>query len=94
LWRRGAGIGYYISASGGLSANADGSRASVRFANGEARTRHRWLLFRSEPEPGPGSEVFVPVERQGEGINAIALMGGIAQILSSVVAIIVVLNNR
>ena len=94
LWRRGAGIGYYISASGGLAATADGSRASVRFANGEARTRHRWLIFRSEPTPGPGSEVFVPVKRSGEGVNAIALMGGIAQIVSSVVAIIVVLKNN
>ena len=92
LWRRGAGIAYYINAAGGLTPDADAGRASVRFANGEARTRHRWFIFRSEPEPGPGSEVSVPVKPRREGTNLIALMGGVAQVLSSVVAIIVVLN--
>jgi protein involved in polysaccharide export with SLBB domain len=92
LWRRGAGLAYYINAAGGLAAHADPGRSSVRFANGEARTQKRWLIFTSAPVPGPGSEVFVPAKPAGERTNVIALMGGIAQVLSAVVAIIVVLN--
>ena len=93
LWRRGASLDYYISAAGGLSATADGRRVSVRFANGDARTRMKWLFFSSKPTPGPGSEVFVPTKPAGEGTNTVALLGGLAQILSSVVAIVVVLRR-
>ena len=94
LWRRGADLDYYISAAGGLAANADGGRVSVRYANGDARTRRKWLFVSSKPTPGPGSEVFVPTKPTGEGTNPVALLGGIAQILSSVVAIVVVLRAK
>src|SRR6266568_6309797 len=93
LWRRGADLDYYISAAGGLAANADGGRVSVRYANGDARTRRKWLFVSSKPTPGPGSEVFVPFKPPGEGTNAVAVLGGIAQILSSLVAIVVVLRR-
>ena len=94
LWRRGADLDYYISAAGGLAASADGGRVSVRYANGDARTRRKWLFVSSKPTPGPGSEVFVPTKPTGEGTNPVALLGGIAQILSSVVAIVVVLRAK
>ena len=93
LWRRGADLDYYISAAGGLAANAEGGRVSVRYANGDARTRRRWLFSWSTPTPGPGSEVFVPTKPAGEGTNTLALLGGIAQILSSLVAIVVVFRR-
>ena len=93
LWRRGANLDYYVSAAGGLAASADGGRVSVRFANGDARTRRKWLFISSTPTPGPGSEVFVPTKPSHEGTNTLALLGGIAQILSSVVAIVVVLRR-
>jgi protein involved in polysaccharide export with SLBB domain len=93
LWRQGAGLDYYLSAAGGFAFNADRGRVSVRFANGEARTRHRGFLSASDPRPGPGSEVFVPVKEAGEKVNAVALVGGIAQVISSLVAIIVVLRR-
>jgi polysaccharide biosynthesis/export protein len=94
LWRRGANLDYYISAAGGLLANADGGHVSVRYANGDARTRTRWLFVSSSPSPGPGSEVFVPTKPPGEKVNVLALLGGIAQILTSVVTIIVVTRAR
>ena len=93
LWRRGANLDYYLSGAGGLAANADGGHVSVRYANGDARTRTRWLFVSSKPTPGPGSEVFVPTKAAREGTNTLALLGGIAQILSSVVAIVVVLRR-
>src|SRR5947209_6254230 len=93
LWRRDADLDYYISAAGGLAASADGGRVSVRYANGDARTRQRFLFSWSTPTPGPGSEVFVPTKPAGAGTNTLALLGGIAQILSSLVAIVVVFRR-
>ena len=48
---------------------------------------------RRTPTPGPGSEVFAPTKPSREGTNTLALLGGIAQILSSVVAIVVVFRR-
>jgi protein involved in polysaccharide export with SLBB domain len=93
LWRRGAGLAYYLSAAGGFAFNADKGRVSVRFANGEVRTARRGFLSSSSPRPGPGSEVFVPVKEPGEKTNAVALVGGIAQVLASLVTIVVVLTR-
>ena len=41
----------------------------------------------------PGSEVFVPVRDTTQHVNYVALVGGVAQILASTVAIIVVLRR-
>src|SRR6266705_1808949 len=48
LWKRGEGLGYYIDAAGGFSYLADKGRVSIRFANGEVRTK------KGGPKPGPG----------------------------------------
>jgi protein involved in polysaccharide export with SLBB domain len=60
LYRRGEGLEYYLSAAGGFTRLAEKGQVGVRQANGEVRTRHKFLFFRSDPSPGPGSEVFVP----------------------------------
>lgn len=91
LWRRGASLDYYLSAAGGFAQHADKGAVSVRFANGEVRTRRGGLFGGGAPKPGPGSEVLVPAE----DINArrtdyVSLFGAIAQILASVVTIAVV----
>ncbi|HYT81909.1 MAG TPA: hypothetical protein VEK86_00560, partial [Gemmatimonadales bacterium] len=62
----------------------------VRYANGQVRTRRRALFFKSDPSPGPGSEVFVPVRDTTQHTNYVQLFGSIAQIVASTVAIIVV----
>ena len=93
LWRRGAGLDYYLSAAGGFAQHADKGAVSVRFANGEVRTRGRGLLG-GDPKPGPGSEVFVPAEDpSARRTDYVALFGAIAQILASTVAIIVVVTR-
>jgi polysaccharide export outer membrane protein len=94
LWQRGAGLGYYLDGAGGFTYRADKKRVSVRYANGEVRTRHKTLFFRSDPTPGPGSEVFVPMKDTTQATNYVALFGAIAQILASTVAIIVVVTRR
>ena len=91
LYRRGAGLEYYLSAAGGFTRLAEKGQVSVRFANGEVRTVRHSLLFSSKPTPGPGSEVFVPAkDPNAPRTDTVALFGAIAQILASTVAIIVV----
>jgi len=91
LYRRGAGLDYYLSAAGGFTPVAQKGQVSVRYANGEVRTRRRSLLFSSNPAPGPGSEVHVPAkDPNAPHTDMVALVGAIAQILASTVAIIVV----
>ena len=90
LWRRGADLNYYLSAAGGFAQRADKGAVSVRFANGEVRTRGHGL-FHGDPKPGPGSEVFVPAEDPtAHKTDYVALFGAIAQILASAVTIAVV----
>jgi len=91
LYRRGAGLDYYLSAAGGFSQRANKGEVSVRLANGETRTRRRALFFSSNPTPGPGSEIFVPFRDPTQvKTDYVALFGSIAQILASTIAIIVV----
>ena len=90
LYQAGEGLGYYIANAGGYAREADKGRVSVRYANGSARTKSRFLFFSSSPKPGPGSTVFVPSKEPGEGFNVAAFMASVAQILASTVAIIVV----
>jgi protein involved in polysaccharide export with SLBB domain len=92
LWVRGADLNYYLGAAGGLSYRADKGRVSVRAANGEVSTRHRTLLiFGSDPTPGPGSEVMVPMkDSTARGTDAIAILGVVAQIIAATVTLVVV----
>jgi len=90
LYKQGAGLGYYIGAAGGFAYTADKGRTSVRYADGEVRTRHKFLFFRGDPAPKPGSEVSVPIKDTSNPTNYVALVGAIAQILASTVAIILV----
>jgi protein involved in polysaccharide export with SLBB domain len=91
LYRKGANLAYYIGAAGGFTHSAEAGRVSVKYANGETRTRHRTFIFTSNPPPGPGAEVFVPAkDPNAPHTDMVALFGAIAQILASTVAIIVV----
>lgn len=92
LWQRGADLNYYLSAAGGLSFKADGGRVSVRAANGEVRTRHRTLvIFGSDPTPGPGSEVMVPLRDTSQRtVDPLALLGVVGQIIAATATLIVV----
>ena len=94
LWKKGENLEYYLEGAGGFSYRAEKSKVSVRYANGEVRTRRRSIFGASDPKPGPGSEVFVPVRDSTEKTNYVALFGAIAQILASTVAIVVVVSRK
>jgi protein involved in polysaccharide export with SLBB domain len=94
LYRRGAGLEYYLSAAGGFTRAAEKGQVSVHYANGEVRTRWRSLFFHSDPTPGPGAEVIIPAkDPNAPRTDTVALFGAIAQILASTVAIIVVVTR-
>ena len=69
------------------------SLAWCNSVNSELRTQNRALVVHSHPKPGPGSEVFVPVKDTTEKTHYVVLLGTIAQILASMVAIIVVVTR-
>lgn len=90
LYQQGQGLSYYIANAGGYARNADKGRVSVRYANGSARVKSRFLFFGSSPAPGPGSVVSVPQAREGVPFNMTEFLGSMAQILASTVAILVI----
>jgi hypothetical protein len=89
MYRPGEGLDYYIANAGGYSHDADKGRVSVRYANGSARTRSRFLFFSSYPDPGPGSVVSVPVEPPGGGTNWPTILGPLLSGIGSVAALII-----
>ena len=88
LYQPGQGLGYYIANAGGFAQNADKGRLSVRYANGTAKVRSKFLFFTSYPTPGPGSTITVPVAPQGAPFNVTQFAGSLAQILASSLAIV------
>ena len=93
LWRRGAGLGYYLEGAGGFNYQADRGKVGVRYANGEVRTRRHWLFVRTDPQPGPGSEVVVPVRDTTARTNFVQLFTSIAQIIASTVTAMYVIKH-
>ena len=93
LFREGQGFDYYLANAGGYRNDADKGRVSVRYANGLARTRSKFLFWSSYPEPGPGSLVSVPIKDPAAGVNVTGLITSIVGILSSLTTVIVVLTR-
>jgi hypothetical protein len=65
----------------------------VRYANGEVRTRHHWLFVSSDPKPGPGSQVLVPLRDTNQRTNYFQLFTSLAQIIASTVTAIYVIKH-
>jgi protein involved in polysaccharide export with SLBB domain len=93
LYRAGERLDYYIANAGGFSHDADKGRTSVRFANGQAQTRTRFLLWSSYPIPGPGSVVTVPVEDPADQFDARGLIRDLVAITGSLTTVIIVLTR-
>ena len=86
-----AGLEYHIERAGGLARNPDEDRIAVRYANGDIRTKRRFLLFFSrEPEPGPGNLVTVGTKPEPEPFDLTQFLGSVAQIAASTVAIVAI----
>ena len=92
----GRDIDWYIRAAGGLSANANGARSWVVQPNGSVESKLlRRFLPDSRPTPQPGSTVHVPAKDPADkGTDKVQLVGSVAQVLASLLTIVVVLSNR
>lgn len=87
----GQNINFYIRAAGGGNKRADLARAYVIQPNGKVESiTHRGLLPDGVPRPRPGSFVFVPEKDPADRKDYTAAAAAVAQILASLVAIIVV----
>ena len=90
----GKSLSHYVRAAGGVTAEGDEKHVWVQQANGKIESRHRagWF-FTSSPSPQPGSKVFVPTKDPNAKRDWAQLLGTTAQVLGSVVTIIVVLSR-
>lgn len=94
LYRPGQDFDYYISAAGGFRYDADKGRTSVRFANGLARTRSKFLFWSSYPTPDAGSVITVPTEDPTGGIDKVALTTSVLSVLGTITTLIIVVVNN
>jgi polysaccharide export outer membrane protein len=93
LFSEGQGLDYYLANAGGYRNDADKGRVSVRYANGMAQTRSKFLFWSSYPEPGPGSIVAVPTKDPLAGTDVAQMITNVVGILSSLMTVIVVLTR-
>jgi protein involved in polysaccharide export with SLBB domain len=92
-YQDGRDLSYYIAGAGGYRSDADEGRVSVRYANGQARTRSKFLFWSSYPSPGPGSEVLVPIEDPDAGLNWESLIAPMISALGTVTALIIAVTR-
>lgn len=93
-YQPGAQLSYYIQAAGGSTRTADVKSTYVQQANGKVETRRRQLiLWSSTPTPGPGSRVVVPARDPNLKRDITQLLGTTAQVLGSLLTVIVVLTR-
>jgi protein involved in polysaccharide export with SLBB domain len=92
---RGKNLDYYIGAAGGGSRKADLRRAYVTQPNGKVESVSSRPLFPDGvPQPRPGSSIYVPEKDPADKRDYSAALGAAAQILASLVAIVVVLRRK
>ncbi|HET9947950.1 MAG TPA: hypothetical protein VFQ22_03380, partial [Longimicrobiales bacterium] len=68
-------------------------RVSVRFANGRAETRSRFLFWSSYPEPGPGSVILVPAENPEYRRDWATILPPVLSGLGSIAALIIAVTR-
>jgi protein involved in polysaccharide export with SLBB domain len=78
---RGRGTGYYVTAAGGYTRDADKKRTYVQQPNGLIRSRDR--------DPEPGATVLVPIRERGSGLSWIPLLATLASILASTASVVI-----
>lgn len=94
-WAEGRSLKHYVAAAGGFDRQADRSRSYVVQPNGKVESvRRRWFILPDgQPTPEPGAMIVVPMRVREEGRGAGETTGfltGLASILASTIAIIVV----
>jgi protein involved in polysaccharide export with SLBB domain len=78
---RGRDTGYYVTAAGGYTRDADKKRTYVQQPNGLIQSRGR--------NPEPGATVLVPTRERGTGLNWIPILATLASILASTASVVI-----
>ena len=90
----GQDIDYYIRAAGGYTKDGASGHGWVVQPSGRVESiKRRFLLADTRPDPLPGSRVWVPVRDPADRRDTVALVSAIAQILSSSIAIFLVIKR-
>ena len=91
----GEDLNYYIRAAGGATRKADVDHAYVTQPNGKVDAEsQRFLIPDYIPKPKPGSVVFVPQNDGTSGTSALALLGSLTGVASSLLAVIALLRTH
>ena len=93
LYREGESFDYYLAGAGGYRNDADKGSVSVRYVNGLAQTRSKFLFWSSYPTPGPGSLITVPARDPEDQFDTIGLITNLVGILGSLTTVVVVLTR-
>ena len=93
LYREEQKFEHYIAAAGGYRSDADEGRSSVRYANGLAQTRKKFLFWSSYPKPDPGSVITVPSEDPNAQFDTMGFVTTLLGVLSSLATTIVVITR-
>ena len=93
LYEEGRSLDYYIENAGGFRNDADRGRLSVRYANGQAETRSKFLFWSNYPDPRPGSTVSVPTTDPADRVDTRGLIADLVAILGSIVTVVVVASR-
>jgi len=92
-WVAGKGADFYLENAGGVTENGDKGRTVVRYANGSARNRGKFLFWSHWPEPGPGSDVYVPTKTPREATNWVPVLAAVASILASTASVVIAVTR-
>jgi polysaccharide export outer membrane protein len=89
----GKDLEYYVRAAGGITQKGDLRYAYVTQPNGKVEATSGKFIFRNDPQPRPGSTVFVPTKTGDTGINYIATIGSLASVAGSLITLVIALRR-
>ena len=94
-WVPGKKLDYYVRAAGGLTRTGLLEHSYVTQPDGGVESIHERFLWRDAvPEPRPGSTVYVTERDPSDrGVDAVARLAVIAQIVGSLVAIVAIVHR-
>ena len=83
----------YLSEAGGTTSEADITRISVLYANGERATAGRTLWWRSYPDIEPASTIYVPSKVGGTGTDWGTVITRTVSVVSTLATLLIALNT-
>jgi protein involved in polysaccharide export with SLBB domain len=95
-YHTGKSLDWYVNAAGGYTQTGDSRRAYVTQPNGKKQgVKRRVVLADDVPKPKAGAVIFVPARvTQDQPSNIAGVIGTVAQLVGTLVTIIVVANQN